>query len=359
MASQIQLGQVEKMTSRERVLAALRRQPVDRTPVVNPTSVATVELMDFADAPFPDANREPEKMAALAATGHTVLGFDSVMPVFSIIQESSALGCKIQWEQKDNWPTVRMREPIYESPSDIGIPDDFLDHPDMSCVLEAIRVLRRQFGDKVAIVGKTMGPWSLGYHCFGVEPFLLMSLDDEQKTKACLDRLKEATILSGLAQIEAGADALTLPDHATGDLVSAEYYKRYLQELHSEFAERLPAPIILHICGRTVDRMGYISETGMACFHFDSKNKPEESMAAVAGRISLVGNVNNPETLYSKGPDAVRAEVFRNLEAGVQMVGPECAIPLQTTIENLLAIKAAVLEWHGQRPRFLESRSDA
>ena len=100
------------MTSRERVLAALARQPVDRTPLCNPTSVATVELMDLVDAPFPAANREPELMARLAATGYTELGFDTIMPVFTIIQESSALGCKIQWEQKDNWPTVRMSEPI-------------------------------------------------------------------------------------------------------------------------------------------------------------------------------------------------------------------------------------------------------
>jgi MtaA/CmuA family methyltransferase len=337
------------MTSRERVLAALERRPVDRTPLVNPTSVATVELMDLVDAPFPQANREPELMARLAATSHTELGFDSVMPVFSIIQESSALGCKIQWEQKDNWPTVKMKEPIYESPDDIRIPDDFLEHLDMQCVLEAIRILRRELGDEVAIIGKTMGPWSLAYHCFGVEPFLLMSLDDEAKTKLCLERLKEATILSGQAQIEAGADALTLPDHATGDLVSGEYYKRYLQDLHAEFADELDVPLILHICGRTVDRMGYIAETGMAAFHYDSKNGPEESMEAVAGKISLVGNVNNPETLYSKGRDEVKAEVLRNLEAGVQMVGPECAIPLQTRIESLRAIRETVDEWHANR----------
>src|SRR5207245_9063801 len=97
---------VSPMTSRQRVLAALRREPVDRTPSCNPTSVATVELMDLVDAPFPDANRQPELMARLAATGHTELGFDTIMPVFSIIQESSALGCKLQWEQKDNWPTL-------------------------------------------------------------------------------------------------------------------------------------------------------------------------------------------------------------------------------------------------------------
>lgn len=341
---------VPRMTSRERVLAALRGDPVDRTPIVNPTSVATVELMDLVDAPFPDANRDPELMARLAATGYTELGFDSIMPVFSIIQESSALGCRMQWEQKDNWPTVRMREPIYHAPDDIVVPDDLLEHPDMQCVLEAIRILRRRFGDEVAIIGKTMGPWSLAYHTFGVEAFLLLSLDDPAATKVVLDRLKEITVAYGRAQIEAGADAVTLPDHATGDLVSGEYYRRYLRDIHVEFAERIPGPIILHICGKTTDRMPAIAETGMAAFHFDSKNTPEDAMAAVGGGIRLVGNVNNPETLYSKGPGAVRAEVVRLLEAGVQMVGPECAIPLQTPIESLRAIRSTVEAWHAALP---------
>ncbi len=333
------------MTSRERVMAALRREPVDRTPVCNPTSVATVELMDVADAPFPDANRKPELMARLAATSYTELGFDSIMPVFSIIQESSALGCKIQWEQKDNWPTVKMREPIFTKHEDIVVPPDFLMHPDCQCVIQAIKILRKEYGNEVAIIGKTMGPWSLGYHCFGVEPFLLLSLDDPGKTKLCLEKLKKATIEFGLAQIEAGADALTLPDHATGDLVSGDYYARYLKDLHIEFAERLRVPLILHICGRTVDRMGFIAETGMAAFHYDSKNDPAESMAVVNNRIALVGNVNNPETLFSKGPEEVRAEVWKNLDAGVQLVGPECAIPLQTSLENLKEIPRAVRAW--------------
>ena len=334
------------MTSRERVLAALKREPVDRTPLCNPTSVATVELMDLVDAPFPDANRKPELMARLAATGHTELGFDTIMPVFTIIQESSALGCKIQWEQKDNWPTVRMREPIWHEPDDIKVPADLCTHPDTACVTEAIKILRKEYGDEVAIVGKTMGPWSMGYHCFGVEPFLLMSLDDPGKTKACLDRLKEVTVDFGVAQIEAGADALTLPDHATGDLVSGEYYARYLRDMHIEFVDSIPIPLILHICGRTVDRMDYIAQTGMAAFHYDSKNTPGESMEIVGDRISLVGNINNPETLYSRGPEEVRQEVYKNLDAGVHLVGPECAIPLQTAIDNLKEIPRAVRDWH-------------
>ena len=69
-------------------------------------------------------------------------------------------------------------------------------------------------------------------------------------------------------------------------------------------------------------------------------------MDVVKERISIVGNINNPETLFSKGPDVVREEVYRNLEAGVQLVGPECAIPLQTSIENLKEINRAVRDWH-------------
>ena len=61
-------------------------------------------------------------------------------------------------------------------------------------------------------------------------------------------------------------------------------------------------------------------------------------MNAVNGGIGLVGNINNPETLYARGPEEVRREVFRCLDAGVQMIAPECAVPLATKIENLMAI---------------------
>jgi [methyl-Co(III) methanol-specific corrinoid protein]:coenzyme M methyltransferase len=334
------------MTSRERVLAALNGQPVDRTPVANPTNVASVDLMDLVDAPFPDACRDPELAARLAATGYTELGFDSVMPYFTIIQESSALGCDMQWEDKDNWPTVRMQQPIWKDSRDVRIPSGFLEHRDNITITKSIEILRQELGNDVAIIGKTMGPWTLAYHVFGVENFLLMTVDDPAEVMRILHKLKEISVLFGEAQIAAGVDALTFPDHATGDLVSGEYYRRFLQDIHTEMVEALPVPLILHICGATLDRMPYIAETGMASFHFDSKNDPQKAMDAVDGKIGLVGNINNPTTLYARGPAEVREEVFKCLDAGVQMIAPECAIPLATKLENLIAIPDAVKEWH-------------
>lgn len=334
-----------KMTPRERVLNALEGKPVDRPPVANPTSIMTVELMDMVDAPFPDAHRDPEVNARLAATGHTELGFDSVYPHLSVVQESSALGCDIQWEGKENWPSVRMEKPIWRGPDDIKIPPDFLDHRDTATVIRSIEILKHQFGNEIAIIGKTMGPWTLCYHVFGIQNFLMMTIDAPEVALQALHRLKEVSVLFGEAQIAAGADLLTFPDHATGDLVSAEYYRGFLLEIHQEMAERLSAPLILHICGRTLDRMPFIAQTGMAAFHFDSKNDPVEAMEAVEGRIRMIGNINNPETLYARGPAEVRGEVRKALDAGVHIIAPECAIPLATKLENLMEIPKAVEEW--------------
>ena len=50
-------------------------------------------------------------------------------------------------------------------------------------------------------------------------------------------------------------------------------------------------------------------------------------------------------TLYSKGPEEVRNEVNKCLDAGVDMIAPECDIQLDTRLENLMEIPKAVREW--------------
>jgi [methyl-Co(III) methanol-specific corrinoid protein]:coenzyme M methyltransferase len=60
--------------------------------------------------------------------------------------------------------------------------------------------------------------------------------------------------------------------------------------------------------------------------------------------VSLVGNVNNPEVLYQGTPEDVYKQVRYGVEAGINIIGPECAIPLATPIENLKAIVDAAKE---------------
>jgi [methyl-Co(III) methanol-specific corrinoid protein]:coenzyme M methyltransferase len=324
------------MKPRERVLAALAGNEIDRPAAVSPTAIVTETLMDLVDAPFPQAHRDPELMSRLAETAVTHVGFDTIMPVFSVVQESAALGCTVNWGNRSNWPTCTGA--LARTAAEIHIPADVLDQPETQCVLASLSDLKRRWGSEFAILGKTMGPWTLGYHVFGTQTFLLKTLDAPDEIKKSLDTLKELTVRFGVAQIEAGADVLTLPDHATGDLVRPEYYRDFLQDLHAELCERIPCPLILHICGATEDRMPYIRETGFDAFHFDSKNEIRRSLDLMQGKCRLVGNINNTETLLQGDVETVRQETRRAMDNGLTLIGPECALPLACPLENLRAI---------------------
>jgi len=60
--------------------------------------------------------------------------------------------------------------------------------------------------------------------------------------------------------------------------------------------------------------------------------------------MSLVGNINNPTVLLRGTPDDVRGQVRYSVQAGVDILAPECAVPLQTPLRNLRAIVEAADE---------------
>ena len=324
------------MRPRERFLAALAGQPTDRPSAANATSIACRDIMAATGRWFPEAHLDAEAMADLSAAGHERLGYDTIAPVFSVDHEAEALGCEVDWGRPDLMPEVRGA--LCRTAGDIAIPDDLLDRPACRVVLHALRILRKRYGDEVGLVGKVFGPWTLAYHLFRVDNFLILTIDDPAQVHEIIRRLKEVAVIFGKAQIEAGADALTVGDHATGDLVSAACYEEFLADIHAELAARIPCPLILHICGDTADRLPAIARTNMACFHFDSKVAPERARELVGGRIRLMGSINNPVTLLTGGVDDVRDECRRNLDAGIDLLAPECAVPLTTPERNLRAI---------------------
>ena len=249
------------MTPKEIFLSSLTRGATTRPSVGSATSIVTTDLLEAIDIAFPDAHLDPGKMAAIAAAGHTVLGFDNVMPLFSVWQESAALGCEMDWGNSGRMPDGH---PVYASIDDsVRIPQSFLSEPGCAVPLEALRILREDVGARVAVVGKVFGPWTLGYHLFGVEEFLISTILKPARVKDVMRQLIEVTVDFAEAQIAAGADAITLGDHCTRDLCSPDAYREFLAEIHQELHERICCPLILHICGDTSDRLDYIRQTGI------------------------------------------------------------------------------------------------
>ena len=327
------------MTSRERVLNALNRREVDIAPVANPNSIITREMQDKVGAYFPEAHHNAEVMTELALAGHTVCGYDAVFPVYGAgTQEAGALGINIDWGDPDNLPAILGHK--WSDPDEIKVPDDFLDRLEISTVIDSIKMLRQEVGDKVAVFGKAYGPWSLAYHFFGIERFMMDTFADPPKVHAILDRLKEFTITFGKAQIEAGADALNVCEHITADLIRPEAVSTFLLHVDQQIKAELPVPIILHCCGKTMDRIDLFNQMGFECFNFESANDAAE-MRAQATKIRLCGNVNTTQTILFGTPEDVEKEVFYALDSGIDIISNECAVPPNGKLECVTAMREA------------------
>jgi [methyl-Co(III) methanol-specific corrinoid protein]:coenzyme M methyltransferase len=314
----------------------------DRIAVANPTSIISVELMKKTGIFFPDAHLDPEKMAELAAGGYEILGFDSIMPEFSVQQEAAALGCAVDWGSPTMMPDAKTH-PVKEV-AQLQIPENLLEKPSIKVVLEALELLRKNYGSHVGIIGKVMGPWTLSYHMSGVQDFLLWSLTDPDKVRGLLDRLKEVTITFARAQLQAGADVVVVADHATGDLVSPKTYQDFLLPIHQEINQRIGGPTILHLCGNCSDRLRLFVEAGFDAYHFEWQVDAKMAVQVVNREMSLIGNIANKNVLFGGTPEDVHKQARYSIEAGVDILAPECAVPLQTPLANLKAIVDAARE---------------
>lgn len=307
----------------------------------NPTSIACHGLMDACGVSFPEAHLNANAMAELALAGHEIVGFDTVMPEFSVDQEAAALGAEVDWGDRNRMPDCKNFP--YEDFSDIHMPDDFLEKPSMRVLLDAISILRRHVGGRAAVIGKAMGPWTLAYHMSGTQNFLLqIGMQEFDKVNRMLRQLVPVTISSMRAQFQAGADAVVLADHATGNLVSGATYRDLLLPIHREITAEINGPLILHVCGNCRDRLELFADAGFDAYHFEWQVDARYAVARVGQKITLIGCVNNPKTLYQGTPDQVYEQARYAIESGVRIIGPECAIPLATPLENLKAIVSAV-----------------
>ena len=330
-----------KLNSRNLVMSAMfggRRGP--RPAAGNPTSIACHELMDKVGVSFPAAHLDPNAMAELALAGHELVGFDTVMPEYSVVQEAAAMGAQVDWGDRDRMPDVK------DFPnadfSDVAVPADLLEKPACRVVLDALSILRRHVGGRAAVVGKVMGPWTMSYHMAGTQNFLLaVGMGETAKVTRMLRQLMPVTIAFINAQFAAGADIVVLADHATRNLVGPHHYEQLLLPIHQEITAQAGGPLILHVCGNCSDRLELFARTGVDAYHFEWAIDSKEAVQRVGDRISLVGNVNNARTLLQGTPEDVYQQARYAIEAGVNIIGPECAIPLSTPLENLKAIVAA------------------
>jgi [methyl-Co(III) methanol-specific corrinoid protein]:coenzyme M methyltransferase len=336
------------MNTKERFLNALRRQPVDRTPVAAVATGITVQMMEQSGIYWPEAHKDVDQLAGLAESIHQYTDIECIKLPFCMTVEVEALGATINYRTRDTLPTEI--DHICNHPDELVIPGDFFDRGRVPVVLKAISKLRRKYDDEIAIVTSIVGPFSLAEKLFGFNNFLTWIIDRPEWIHQAMAKLTPLAIRYAQAQVQAGADAVILGEAGcSGDLISPNTYRDFIAPYHRQLCPGIAAPTIMHICGKSTRHTQYIAETGATAYNFDEGVDIHVAQKYMRGKVAVTGSVPTVKVLLNGKPDDVYQSAMNCLENGVEVLTPGCAMAPHTPLENIAAMTRAAHDWAHSR----------
>lgn len=339
------------MTPKDRVLAAMKQESLDRPPVAIFTQSATLGMMDKTGAAWPEAHTDAGLMAKLGAAQADMFGFEAVRVPFCLTAEAERLGCKVAVEKRDAAPMIKEHpfkfDPMsseYDSPDGLMDVEEFLSGGRPAVVMESIRKLVKSHGDDYPIIAGNTGPFTLTGHMVDTENMVFAMMMDPAQVTTWVSAI--TPILSGYTQAlsDAGANVIQMSEPtASTDLIAPDMFfdasGKYIKECLANVKD---AYSTLHICGNTLPILEMMVETGTTALSIEEKVDPFEAVEHIGGKIALVGNVGSVTPLYQGKPEDVAAETKRSAKAGFNVIAPGCGVASATKDENLAAMVKAI-----------------
>lgn len=333
------------MQGRERMIKALRGEPVDRLPVLCVNQTATYEQMEQLDTYWPEANFNAGEMAKLASGAQSILGFDAVRVPFCQTIEAEALGCTLKDGGKTGLPSPKVHP--YKAGEEPEFPEDFLKRGRIPQLIEAVKMLKEMMGDRALVIGGIIGPFSIAGSLIGVTDLLKHSFRKPQLVQPFLEAGEKAGRLLAGELVAAGADAICIEDMmASLDMISPKIYRDVVFPWERKLMESLRGiPTIMHICGKLDDVIEDVADLGVTAISVEDKVDAPAAIRKLARYdhfIALIGGVDAVHTLFSGNVDKVAEEVKKAMADGYHMIAPGCSIPPATPIANLRAMVETV-----------------
>jgi [methyl-Co(III) methanol-specific corrinoid protein]:coenzyme M methyltransferase len=333
------------MLGKERVMKIFNHEKPDRMSCFCANGTPTYEQMEKVGAFWPEGHERADDMAKLAMAAYSVLGFDAVRAPFCQTFEAEALGCKVKLGGRENIPGID-HPTLYKLDDEPVLPDNFLKLGRIPQLIEAVRIMKREVGDKVAIIGGIIGPFTIAGAMLDAVPILKASFKTPDKLHPFLEVAEKAGTMLGQALIDAGADLIVVEDmQASPDLIAPRTYRDLELAYQKKQVEALSVPVILHICGNVDKIIGFMHETGCAGISLEPKSDTALARTIVGSEGVLIGGVDAATTLFMKGPDDVKDAAREQIEMGLDVLAPGCAIAPGTPTANLLAMVEVAKEY--------------
>ena len=306
----------------DRLLRALAREPVDRTPVW---------LMRQAGRYLPEYRATRARAGSFLALCSTPelacevtlqplrrFALDAAILFSDILTIPWAMGLGLEFVEGEG---PRFRHPV-RTPADIdrlGAPDP---EDDLGFVMETVRAVRRELDGRVPLIGFAGSPWTLATYMieggssrdFARAKTLL--LEHPRALHRLLALLAGATATYLSAQVRAGAQALMIFD-TWGGVLTTTAYREFSLEYMRRIVRGLPrgdasqaVPVVLFTKGGG-GWLEPIAASGCDAIGLDWTVDLGDARARVGAQVALQGNLD-PTTLLAS-PARIRDEVGRIL----------------------------------------------
>jgi uroporphyrinogen decarboxylase len=308
----------------DRFLRALRREPVDCTPVwlmrqagrylpeYRATRAKAGSFMGLAT--------NPELACEVTLQPLDRFPLDAAILFSDILTVPDAMGLGLYFAEGEG--------PKFERPLRTEADIARLAVPDMEgelrYVMDAVRLIRRELGGRVPLIGFSGSPWTLA--CYMIEGggsdnfarIKAMAYNEPAALHRVLAVVTDAVIAYLAAQRAAGAQALQVFD-TWGGVLAPHLYREFSLPYLARIAAELPrgegdehTPLILFGKGNA-PYLEELAASGCEGLGVDWTVSLGEARARTGGRVALQGNLD-PATLYAS-PEAIRREVGRALHS--------------------------------------------
>ena len=305
-------------TSRERFNRAARCLPVDRPPMwlMRQAGRALPEYRKLKETyTFVQLCQNPELAVEVTLQPVRRFGFDAAILFSDILVIPEAMGQTYHFKETGG---VQMD---FAVTSKADIEKLSVEHvvERLNYVEQALKMLRKELGDKTALLGFTGSPWTLATFMMegaSVPKYgraLQLFHEDKKTFFGLLEKLTAAVTAYLKMQIATGIDALQIFDSHGGHLAAAEFQEasgRWTNEIIANLGGKVP---VINFSLGTHGNWPDLISSGANILGIDWQTDLAEARKIIPVNIAMQGNLS-PVHIAESTPEVVAAETKKVLE---------------------------------------------
>lgn len=302
-------------------LRALRREPVDYTPiwVMRQAGRYLPEYREVRSAvpDFMALCKNPELACKVTLQPLDRFALDAGILFSDILTIPDAMGLNVRFVAGEGPQMDPLRD--YKAIEQLPIIDP---ETELAYVMQAVRLIKHELRDRVPLIGFSGSPWTLATYMLeghGSKQFQQakrMLYDEPQSMHLLLSKLAQAVTLYLKAQIAAGVDAVMIFDTWGGLLTPADYQAfslQYMQLIVESIGPDVPTILFTKGGGAWLEAQ---AATGCTALGLDWTVDIGDARQRVGQQVALQGNMD--PALLAASPEKIKTAA----QSIIQSYGP-------------------------------------